>query len=50
MTHGDTVTVIRTGATGVILATWHSRASGVPMIAVSVNGHTRRYYADEVTR
>lgn len=49
VSRGDRVRINSTGAVGTVLAAWSSRVTGVPMVAVSVNGHTRRYYGDEIT-
>lgn len=45
---GDRVTILTTGAVGTVLATWITPVTELPMVAVTVNGHTRRYYADEI--
>ncbi|SHT53173.1 Uncharacterised protein [Mycobacteroides abscessus subsp. abscessus] len=46
---GDRVRINATGAVGTVLAAWSAPVTGVPMVAVSVSGHTRRYYGDEIT-
>ena len=46
---GDRVRINATGVVGTVLASWSARVTGVPMVAVTVNGHTRRYYGDEIT-
>lgn len=46
---GDRVRINATGAVGTVLAAWLAPVTGVPMVAVTVNRHTRRYYGDEIT-
>lgn len=46
---GERVKINATGAVGIVLAAWLAPVTGVPMVAVTVNNHTRRYYGDEIT-